>query len=110
MLFRLICLYQNGVALGMEELLTLPHHIGHLVLEDWARRNEFSTLNWRARLLNLEVKNGPRDVVPPLYNPCVMKMPDLQDLQMTLYGYERQFKDEYVVAHSQYWVLFPLLG
>lgn len=109
MLFRLMCLYQNGVALGMEELLVLPRHIGHLVIEDWARRNRSSTFNWRARLLDLEVKHGARDVVPPLYNPCVVKMPDLQDLQMTLYGYERQCEDENVVAHLQYWVLLPLL-
>jgi len=108
MLFRLMCLYQNGVALGTEELLTLPHYTGYLVLEDWAHRNRFSSFNWRARLLDLKAQGGPRDIVPPLYNPHPVKMPDMQDAQMTLHGYERQVAEDGLVAHIQYWVLLPL--
>ena len=109
MLFRLMYLYQNGVALGMEELLTLPRYTGHLVLEDWARRNRFSSFNWRARLLDMKTKGGPRDIVPPLYNPHPVKMPDMQDPQMTLHGYERRLEGENIVSYTQYWVLLPLL-
>jgi len=104
-----MCLYQNGVALGMEELLTLPRYTGHLVLEDWAHRNRFSSFNWRARLLDLKAKGGPRDSVPPLYNPHPVKMPDMQDPQMTLHGYERYVEEGSLVAHIQYWVLVPIL-
>lgn len=109
MLFRLMCLYQNGVALGMEEFLTLPRYTGHLVLEDWARRNRFSSFNWRARLLDMNVVGGPRDIVPPLYNPHPVKMPDMQDPQMTLRGYERHVEAGSLVADIQYWVLLPVL-
>jgi hypothetical protein len=109
MLFRLMCLYQNGVALGMEELLTLPRYTGHLVLEDWARRNRFSSFNWRARLLDIKAEGGPRDIVPPLYNSHPVKMPDMQDPQITLHGYERHFEGENIVAYTQYWVLLPVL-
>lgn len=108
MLFKLMCLYQNGVALGMEELLTLPYYTGHLVLEDWARRNRFSLFNWRARLLDIKAKGGLRGIVPPLYNPHPVKMPDMQDPQMTLYGYERHVEEGTLVAGIQYWVLLPV--
>lgn len=109
MLFKLMCLYQNGVALGMEELLTLPRYTGYLVIEDWAHRNRFSSFNWRARLLVLKTKGEPRDIVPPLYNPHLVKMTDMQDPQMTLYGYERHVEGESLVANIQYWVLLPIL-
>jgi hypothetical protein len=108
MLFRLMCLYQNGVALGTEELLTLPRYTGYLALEEWIHRNRFSSFSWRARLLDIKTKGWPRDIVPPLYNPHVVKMPDLQDLQMTLNRYERQLEGRSVIAHMQYWVLLPL--
>jgi hypothetical protein len=103
-----MCLYQNGIALGTEELLTLPRHTGYLVLEEWVHRNRFSSFSWRARLLDIKTAGWPRDIVPPLYNPHVAKMPDLQDLQMTLHGYERQLEGRSVIAHMQYWVLLPL--
>jgi hypothetical protein len=93
----------------MEELLTLPRYTGHLVLEDWAHRNSFSLFNWRARLLDMDAKGGPRNIVPPLYNPHPVKMPDMQDPQMTLYGYERQIEGENLVSYNQYWVLLPVL-
>jgi hypothetical protein len=93
----------------MEELLTFPRYTGHLVLEDWARRNRFSSFNWRARLLDMKAKGGPRDIVPPLYNPHPVKMPDMQDPQMTLHGYERRLEGENIVSYTQYWVLLPLL-
>lgn len=109
MLFRLICLYQNGVALGTEGLLTLPRYTGHLVLEDWAHRNRFFLFNWRARLLDLKAKGGPRDIVPLLYNPHPVKMPDMQDPQLTLHGYERHVEGGSLVANIQYWVLLPVL-
>ncbi len=50
---------------------------------DWARRNGFSTPNRRARLLNLEIEHGARDIVRPLYNAYGVKMQDRQDGQMT---------------------------
>lgn len=109
MFFKLMCLYQNGVALRMEELLALPRYTGHLVIEDWSHRNRFSSFNWRARLLDLKAKGGRRDIVPPLYNPHLVKMPDMQDSQMTLYGYERYVKEGSLVAPIQYWVLLPVL-
>jgi hypothetical protein len=59
-------------------------------------------------LLDIKTEGWPRDIVPPLYNPHVVKMPDMQDSQMTLHGYERQLEDKSVVAHMQYWVLLPL--
>lgn len=108
MLFRLMCLYQNGVALGMEELLTLPRPTGHLVFEDWARRNRFSSFYWRARLLDVNARHRPHDIVPPLYNPHPVKMPDMQDPQMTLYGCEHYVQGGNSVVHAQYWVLLPL--
>lgn len=108
MLFRLMCLYQNGVELGMEELLSFPRPVGYLVFEDWTQRRRFSSFNWRARLLDMEVTHRPRDIVPPLYNPYVVKMPDMEDLHMTLYGYESDFKNEHAIAHIQYWVLIPV--
>lgn len=104
-----MCLYQNGVALRMEELLTFPRYTGHLVLEDWTHRNRFSSFNWRARLLDLKAESGPRDIVPPLYNPRLVKMSDMQDPQMTLHGYERYGEENGLVAHIQYWVLLPVL-
>jgi hypothetical protein len=36
-------------------------------------------------------------------------MPDMQDPQMTLHGYERRLEGENLVAYTQYWVLLPLL-
>lgn len=104
-----MCFYQNGVALGMEELLTLPRYTGYLVLEDWTHRNSFSSFNGRARLLDLKAKGGPRDIVPALYNPHLVKMPDMHDPQMTLHGYERYREENGLVAHIQYWVLLPVL-
>jgi hypothetical protein len=59
-------------------------------------------------LLDVSVKEELRDIVPPLYNPALVKMPDMQDSQMTLQGYEPQVDGDKVVAHMQYWVLSPL--
>ena len=91
MLFRLTCLHQNGVALGMEALLRLGY-TGYLVPEERAQRNRFSSLNWRARRPGLKAKGGPRDIVPPLYNSSPVNMLDMPDPQITLQGYERHVK------------------
>ena len=107
MLFRLMCLYQNGFALGTKELSTLPRYTGYLVLDEWVRRKRFSSFSWRARLLDIKTQDWPRDIVPPLCNPHIVKMPYLQDLQMTLNGYERQLEGRSVIAHMKYWVLLP---
>jgi hypothetical protein len=56
----------------------------------------------------MSIKEAPRDIVPPLYNPRPVKMPDMQDRQMTLHGYESRVDGRRVVAHVQYWVLLPL--
>jgi hypothetical protein len=109
MLFTVRCLYHNGLALEIEELLTPSYYTGHLVIENRACHDGLTSFNRRARFLNMTLKEGSRDVVPSLDNPCLGNGSEMKVSQMTLFEYERRVEHKIEVAHIQYWILLPLV-
>lgn len=104
MLYKLICLNRNGVALTPDEIAESPRYAGNLVIEDWHQGGRFGRFIRQARLLDMTIPTTPRDIIPPLFDPQLVKM---TDSQMTLQGYQIHADPETGAAlqYLQCWVL-----
>jgi hypothetical protein len=85
MFYKLICLNRNGVALSAQEVAESPKYSGNLVIEDWHQGGRFGRFIRQARLLDMAIPTTPRDIIPPLFDPQLVRM---TDNQMTLQGYQ----------------------
>jgi hypothetical protein len=105
-LSKLICLNRNGVTLTAEEIAESPRHTGNLVIEDWHQGGRFGRFMRQARLLDMTIPTTPRDIIPPLFDPQLVKM---TDSQMTLQGYQIHVDPETGAARQflQCWVARP---
>lgn len=99
--FKLICLYKNGALLSKDALAEMPSHVGNLIIEDWVERNAFKRPVRYARLLT-ETHLIPADIIPPLFEPVVIK---ITANQMTLQGYQIGTRDGAAVHYMQSWVI-----
>lgn len=87
--FKLICLYKYGVPLDKDALAESAPHVGNLVIEDWLDGSTFKRPVHYAWLLT-ETHLIPADIIPPLFDPVVIK---ITANQMTLQGYEIGTRD-----------------
>lgn len=99
--FKLICLYQDGVAIDKDKLAETPAHSGNLVIEDWLEGSTFKRPVRYARLLT-ETHMIPADIIPPLFEPVAIKM---TSNQMTLIGYQIGSRDGAPVHYMQSWAI-----
>lgn len=98
--FKLICLYKVGVPLDKDELAESAPHVGNLVIEDWVDGSTFRRPVRYARLLTKSHHQFPADILPPLFEPTVIKM---TATQMTLQGYQIGTRDGAAVHFMQSW-------
>lgn len=108
MKFKLKSLHRDGTVLTPEELADAPRHVGSLIVEDCPQEGVFGRPIRHARLLDLNISQGPRDIIPPLFDPQMVSM---LDDQMVLHGYQIQVDMETgVINHYvQVWVLRPIM-
>lgn len=99
--FKLICLYENGVQLDKDALAEAPTHVGNLVIEDWIEGNAFKRPVRYARLLT-ETHNIPADIIPPLFDPVVIK---ITANQLTMIGHQIGTRDGAAVHYLQSWAV-----
>jgi hypothetical protein len=106
MRFTLKALHHNGAVLAPEQLADAPRHTGNLVVVDCPQGGVFGRHIRQARLLDESFPQAPRDIIPPLFDPQLVKM---IDVQMTLHGYQIHVDAEtgVVIHHAQVWVLRP---
>ena len=106
MKFKLKSLHRNGIVLTPEELADAPRQVGNLVVEDW-QDGAFGRPIRRARLLDMTISQAPRDIIPPLFDPQLVRM---LDNQMVLHGYQIHVDMETgVINHYvQVWMLRPV--
>jgi len=102
MLYKLICLYRNGVALTPDDLEQEPRYTGNLVVEDCYQVGTVGRAARQARLLDMSVPQAPRDLLAPLFDPQLVRM---TNTQMTLHGYQIRAEDGATVHYAQSWVL-----
>ena len=104
MRFQLKCLDRNGVVLTPEQLADTPRHTGNLVVEDWHQGGTFGRYIRQARLLDETVPQARRDIIPPLFEPQLVKM---TDGQMTLHGFQIHVDAETgaIMHFAQVWAL-----
>ena len=104
MKFKLKALHHNGIVLTSEELADAPRYVGNLVVEDWPQGGTFGRFIRQARLLDMTIPATPRDIIPPLFEPQIVKM---TDNQMTLHGYQIHVDAETgaIRHYAQSWVL-----
>jgi hypothetical protein len=107
MKFKLKSLHRNGAVLTPEELADAPRHVGNLVVEDWPQGGVFARHIRQARLLDMTIPTTPRDIIPPLFDPQLVRM---LDNQMVLHGYQIHVDIETGAAkhYAQVWVLRPV--
>jgi hypothetical protein len=101
MRYTLIQLHRNGVVLTKDELAEAPRHTGNLVVEDWPEGSSFGRHIRQARLKRPPLE-GDNDIIPPLFDPVLVKM---DDTRMTLHGYQIHYEAGVTVHYAQYWVL-----
>ncbi len=99
--FKLICLYKDGVLLDKDALAESAPHIGNLVIEDWVDGSTFKRPVQHARLLT-DAHSIPTDIIPPLFEPTVIKM---SAHQMTLQGHQIGTRDGVPVHYIQAWAV-----
>ena len=95
--FKLICLYKDGVLLDKDALAESAAQVGNLVIEDWVEGNAFKRPVRYARLMT-ETHLIPADIIPPLFEPTVIKM---TANQLTLQGYQIGTRDGAAVHYMQ---------
>lgn len=99
--FKLICLYKDGVPIDKDALAKSAPHVGNLVIEDWLEGSVFKRPVRYARLLT-ETHQIPADIIPPLFEPAVIKM---TANQFTLQGYQIGTRDGASVHYMQSWAV-----
>jgi hypothetical protein len=98
MLFKLLCLHRNGVALSLPELAGSDNLTGNLVIQDVPASDALGRIIRKARLLDtMQI-----DMLPPLFDPLLVKM---TEKQMTLQGYQIHAENGVLVHYAQYWEL-----
>jgi hypothetical protein len=97
MLFKLICLHKDGVPIEKEKLAEVPTYIGNLAIEDWVEGSVFKRPVRYARLLTSD-HLIPADMIPPLFEPTIIRM---TSNQMTLNGYQIGTRDGAAVHYMQ---------
>lgn len=103
MLYKLLCLHRDGVALSKHELSQAETHRGDLVIDEWGEGNAFNRTVRRARLLTTD-HSVQVDVLPPLFEPTLVKM---TGQRMTLHGYQIHTWQGKAVHYAQVWLLKP---
>jgi hypothetical protein len=101
MLCRMICLYQDGVQIDKDKLAESPSFTGNLVVEDWIEGSAFKRPVRYARLLTSD-HLIPSDIIPPLFEPDILKM---TTTQMTLQGHQISTQDGVATHCLQAWVV-----
>lgn len=101
MLYKLICLYRNGVSLTLEDLEQGLRYTGDLIIEDWHQGGTFGCNVRQARLLDMTTPTAPRDLLAPLFDPHLVPM---TNTQMTLHGDQIHAETGAVVHYVQCWV------
>lgn len=101
MLCRMICLYQDGVQIDKDKLAEAPAYTGNLVVEDWVDGSAFKRPVRYARLLTSD-HLIPADIIPPLFEPDIIKM---TTTQMTLQGHQIGTRDGVATHYIQAWVV-----
>jgi hypothetical protein len=81
----------NGKALTPKELVEASHYIANLIVEDWPRGGVFARHIHQARLLDMNIPQAPRDVIPSLFDRQLVRM--LED-RIILHGYQIQSEVE----------------
>lgn len=99
--FKLICLYKDGVPLDRDALAETRAQVGNLMIEDWLDGSTFKRPVRYARLLT-ETHLIPADIIPPLFEPVVIKM---TANQLTLQGYQIGTRDGAGVHYMQCWAV-----
>ena len=99
--FKLICLFKDGVPIDKDARAETPAHVGNLVVEDWLDGSTFKRPVRYARLLT-DAHSIPADIIPPLFEPVVIKM---TANQMTLQGYQIGTRDGAAVHYMQSWAV-----
>lgn len=102
MIFRLKCLHRNGKVLTPEEVADAPRYTGNLRVEDWQQGGSFGRHIRQARLLDMTILTTSRDILPPLFDPQLVKM---TNGQMTLHGYQIHAETGTAVHYAQCWAL-----
>lgn len=107
MKFVLKFLYCNGVALPMEELVNAPPYVGNLIIKERWQGDGSARYIREARLPDLTVSQAPHDLVPPLFDPQLVKM---QDDRMVLNGFQIHADMEAgsIMHFVQVWMLSPV--
>ena len=103
MLYKLLCLHKEGVPLSKLELSQSETHAGNLVIDEWGEGNAFNRTVRRARLLTTD-HNVQVDILPPLFEPMLVKM---TGQRMTLHGYQIHNWRGKAVHYAQVWLLKP---
>ena len=101
MLYKLLCLHKDGIVLTKLELAEAETYIGNLVIDDWVQGSAFNRSIRRARLLTTE-HSAQVDILPPLFEPVLVKM---TGHQLTLHGYQVHLWQGAAVHYAQVWVL-----
>lgn len=97
----MICLYRDGVLIDKDKLAEEPAHTGNLVVEDWIEGGVFKRPVRQARLLT-ETHMIPADIIPPLFEPDIIKM---TTSQLTLQGHQISTRDGVTTHYIQAWVV-----
>ena len=103
MFAKLISLHRDGVVLPAPELAGQPTYTGNLVVTDWPDGNVFKRSIRCARLMTVD-HSVKVDVVPPLFEPVLIKV---TTRLITLHGYQIHTWQGKAVHYAQVWVLQP---
>lgn len=98
---RMICLYRDGMLIDKDKLAEEPAHTGNLVVEDWVDGSVLKRLVRQGRLLP-ETHLIPSDIIPPLFEPDIIK---ITGSQITLQGHQIGTRDGATVHYMQTWVV-----
>lgn len=103
MFSKLRCLHRDGVVLSAHDLGEAPTFTGNLVVTDWAEGSTFKRAIRCARLLTID-HSVKVDVLPPLFEPVLLK---ITNRQITLHGYQIHTWQGKAVHYAQVRVLQP---
>ena len=101
MQYTLICLLHDGAPLSTDALADQPRYTGNLLVDIWEQGGAFRRPVRQARLMD-PGSGPPRDLLPPLFEPVLVKM---TDARMTLEGIEIKVVDGNPRYYRQSWLL-----
>jgi hypothetical protein len=71
---KLKALHHSGTVLTSEELAGAQRYVGNLVVEDWPQGGTYARYIRQAWLLGMTLPSTPRDLIPPRFEPQIVKM------------------------------------